>query len=233
MKTLAIDTSSLACSCAAVEDGQLRAECYLRTGLTHSRTLAGLIRETMAHAGWRADAIDRLAVCAGPGSYTGLRIGVSTVKGMAAAYETPCVGVSTLLSLAENVALYDGTVCAALDARAGQVYAALFEIRGGEISRLTEDDAMKLTELGTILPDGSLVVGDGALLVCKAFPEKNLRAAPEALRYQRASSAAFLAEKAEPVPASRLVPDYHRLSQAERERAAREKQQTCSENPLS
>lgn len=222
MKTLAIDTSSLACSCAAVEDGILRSESYLHTGLTHSRTLAGLIRETMARAGWTAGELDRLAVCTGPGSYTGLRIGVSTAKGMAAACGTPCVGVSTLEALAQNVSCRDGTVCAALDARAGQVYAALFSVREGVVSRLTDDDAMKLCELEAILPEGATVVGDGTMLVCGAFPQKHLRAAPAALRYQRASSAAFLAEKAAPVPAERLVPDYHRLSQAERERAARE-----------
>ncbi len=221
MKILGIDTSSLACSCAAVEDGEIRSECYLRTGLTHSRTLAGLIRDTLAHAGWTAADLDRLAVCSGPGSYTGLRIGVSTVKGMAAAYGTPCVGVSTLESLAQNVVCRDGVVCAALDARAGQVYAAVFSILNGGITRLYPDSALSLSELEAVLPEGSLVVGDGTSLVCASFPDKHLVAAPAALRYQRASSAAILAQNARTVPAGQLVPEYHRLSQAERERAAR------------
>lgn len=218
MKTLGIDSSSLACSCALVEDGVLRAECFLHAGLTHSRTLTALIRRTLQSADVSVADIDRIAVCIGPGSYTGLRIGVSAAKGFAMAHNTPCVGVSTLLSLAQNVSCYTGTVCAALDARAGQVYAALFSITDGVITRLTDDDATTLDTLGRQLPDGALVVGDGAMLVASHFPEKALRVAPAALRYQRASSAAILAEGMEAKPGAQLIPDYHRKSQAERER---------------
>ena len=226
MKTLGIDTSSLACSCALVEDGVLRSECFLHAGLTHSRTLTTLLRQTLGQAGVSPKDLDRIAVCVGPGSYTGLRIGVSAAKGFAMANGTPCVGVSTLLSLAQNVVCRDGTVCAVLDARAGQVYAALFEIQNGRITRLTKDDAMTLDALGTLLPNGCLVVGDGTALVVGAFPEKHLLAAPAVLRYQRASSAALLSEGMEAAPAALLLPDYHRKPQAEREREARLAQKT-------
>jgi len=221
LKTFAIDTSSLACSCALVQDGALVCESYLHTGLTHSRTLTAMIRETLARAETDPNDLDRLAVCVGPGSYTGLRIGVSAVKGMAAANGTPCVGVSTLEALAYNVACRDGIVCAALDARVGQVYAALFSVENGAVTRLTDDDALSFAALGAILPEGALVVGDGAALVCGRFPEKRLICAPPALRYQRAASAALLAETREAGPAAALKPDYHRKSQAEREREAR------------
>lgn len=221
LKTLGIDTSSLACSCAVVEDGKLLAECYLRTGLTHSRTLTTLMRQTLSNAGCTGREIDRVAVSAGPGSYTGLRIGVATAKGFAMANHTPCVGVSTLLSLAQNAACHEGIVCSVLDARAGQVYAALFERKDGSLRRLTDDDAMKLSELAAILPEGALAVGDGARLLVSSLPEKHLIAAPEALCYQRASSTALLAESMQTVPAALLLPDYHRKPQAEREREAR------------
>ena len=225
MTTLAVDTSSKACSCALVRGGTLLAECYLNVGLTHSATLMRLVGDTLGHAGLGPGAVDRLAVTVGPGSYTGLRIGMAAVKGMALAGDLPCVGVSTLLSLAYNLLCFEGTVCVALDARVGQVFAALFSVRGGEVSRLTEDAAMTLEELGRILPEGAMVCGDGTELVCRAFGEaKRLRPAPAALRFQRASSAALAAEGLSEVPASALTVAYHRLSQAERERAARERQ---------
>ena len=138
MTTLAVDTSSKACSCALVRGGTLLAECYLNVGLTHSATLMRLVGDTLGHAGLGPGAVDRLAVTVGPGSYTGLRIGMAAVKGMALAGDLPCVGVSTLLSLAYNLLCFEGMVCAALDARVGLVFAALFSVRGGEVSRLTE-----------------------------------------------------------------------------------------------
>lgn len=223
MKLLAVDTSSKACSCAVVRDGFLLAQGYLNTGLTHSRTLMPMLRRTLEGAGLQVRDMDALAVAAGPGSYTGLRIGVSAVKGMAQAWGLPCVGVSTLLSLAQNVICYEGVVCAALDARVGQVYTALFEIHSGGINRLTDDEATTLEQLGKILPPGSLVVGDGTELVVSHFANRNLIAAPPALRYQRASSVALLAEHMTGTPAALLVPDYHRKSQAEREREAKER----------
>lgn len=222
MTILSIDTSSKACSCSVIRDGKLLSECYLNTGLTHSRTLASVIRRTLEQAEVLPNEIDRVAVTNGPGSYTGLRIGVAAAKGFAAAYNIPCVGVSTLLSLAQNVSCHEGYVLAALDARVKQVYAALFKTENGVITRLTEDDAIPLDRLCDMLPEKALVVGDGAELVCSLFPGRLLTPAPEALRYQRASSAGFIAENSDTVSAEKLLPDYHRKSQAEREREARE-----------
>ena len=222
MLTLSLDTSSKSCSCALCDGELLLAECYLNAGLTHSRTLTRLIEDALAHAERDTGDIERIAVSVGPGSYTGLRIGLSAAKGMALANGLPCAGVSTLYALAHNLACCDGVICAVLDARVGQVFAALFEGKDGTVSRLTEDDALTLERLGELLPDGAWLVGDGAELVHRRFPEKALRLAPAALRYLRAASVAAAAEHLPDTPAEELVPDYHRLSQAERERAARQ-----------
>ena len=244
MITLAVDTSSKACSCALLRDGMLLGESYCNNGLTHSATLMVLVENTLCaanqsgprscfHAKQRVYFTDTKAapVNVGPGSYTGLRIGLAAVKGMALAYGTPCVGVSTLLSLAYNVLPFEGVVCAALDARVGQVFAALFRIAAGKVTRLTEDNAMTLEALGAQLPDGAMLCGDGAQLVYGRFPEKGLRLSPAALQYQRAASVALAAEaEGHPaVGAAALKAEYHRKSQAEREREA--KQQTEEEKP--
>ncbi|MEG1774176.1 MAG: tRNA (adenosine(37)-N6)-threonylcarbamoyltransferase complex dimerization subunit type 1 TsaB, partial [Oscillospiraceae bacterium] len=196
---------------------------YLHAGLTHSRSLTALISGVLSHAGLCCAQLDGYVVTTGPGSYTGLRIGLATVKGMAMAQDRPCVGVSTLHALAYNLLACDGIVCAVLDARVSQVFAALFEVRDGQVRRLTPDDAMTLEALGSLLPDGARAVGDGAELACERFgKEKGLRLAPAPLRFARASSAG-LAAALERLPACRaaeLAPNYHRLSQAERERAA-------------
>lgn len=224
MIMLAVDTSSKACSCALMRDGLLLSESYCNNGLTHSSTLMALVENTLGTANLPFEAIDRLAVSVGPGSYTGLRIGLSAVKGMALPYDTPCVGISTLLSLAYNMLPFEGVVCAALDARVGQVFAALFSVKAGKITRLTEDSAITLEALGEILPDGAMICGDGAQLVCDHFPGKGLRPAPAALQYQRAAAVAQAAitEDYPPVPAAELTAEYHRKSQAEREREAKQ-----------
>jgi len=224
---LALDTSSRACSCAVFDGAKLVAEGYLNGGLTHSATLTMLVENTLSTARLKFADIDCIAVSAGPGSYTGLRIGLAAAKGMAMGRNIPCIAVSTLMALAYNLTMFQGAVCAALDARAGQVYAAMFEAKDGNITRLTEDKAMTLSELGEILPEGAAVCGDGAALVQRSFPEKKLVMPPDSLVYQRASSVALLAltEKYEPVPAAQLEALYHRKSQAEREREAKDKNQ--------
>jgi len=220
---LALDTSSKACSCAVFENEQLLAEGYLNCGLTHSATLTALIENTMKTARKSFDEIDSIALTVGPGSYTGLRIALSAAKGMAMVKKLPCIPVSTLLSLAYNLTMYNGVVCAALDARVGQVFAALFEVKNGKVTRLTDDAAITLAELGELLPNGAAVCGDGARLVVKSFPEKELILPPDNFIYQRAASAALaaFAENIEAVPADELEAKYHRKSQAEREREAK------------
>lgn len=226
MKLLALDSSSRACSAAVAEDGVLLSECYLNNGLNHSRTLLPLIESALRNVSFTFSDLDQIAVSAGPGSFTGLRIGLATVKGIAFPGNLPCIPVSTLLALAYNAAGLEGTVLAALDARAGQVYAALFEAGIGadgetEVRRLWEDAPMTLQELADKVPAGALAVGDGAALVCRAMPEKGLRPAPERIRYQRASSVAAAALGLPAVPAEELCPIYLRKPQAEREREAR------------
>ncbi len=222
MITLAIDSSSKSCSCALTGENRLIAESFLDCGLTLSRTLAALVANMMTGAGVSFDEIGRYAVSIGPGSYTGLRIGLAAVKGMAFGRKTPCVGVSTLLSLAYNLLTCDVTVCAVLDARVSQVFAALFRIRGHAVERLTDDAAMPLDTLGELLPFGAVAVGDGAQLAAARFgAEKGLRLAPEALRLARASSVAFAAGDNPGVCAGALHLEYHRKSQAQREREQR------------
>lgn len=220
---LAIDTSSKACSCAVFDGDRLISESYLNCGLTHSATLTVLIRDILAAAKMSFEDIDKIALSVGPGSYTGLRIALAAAKGMALGRDIPCIPVSTLLSLAYNMTLFEGTVCAALDARVGQVFAALFEIKGGKVKRITPDAAITLEELSKILPEGAAVCGDGARLVLKTFPEKNLRAVADQVMYQRASSVALAAitEEYKAVSPSELEALYHRKSQAEREREAK------------
>ncbi len=222
---ISVDTSSKACSCALTEGDKLVAENYLNCGLTHSATLTVLIEDMLSAAKIGFDKIDGIAVNVGPGSYTGLRIGLAAVKGMATAKNIPCAGVSTLLSLAYNLLPFEGIVCAALDARVGQVFAALFEIKNGKVKRLTEDMATTLEELEKLLPEKAMVCGDGTELVCKRFPQKELIPAPTALRYQRASSvaSAAAAEMIPMMPAEKLEAAYHRKSQAEREREVKTK----------
>ena len=122
---LALDTSSKACSCALFEGERLIAEGYLNCGLTHSATLTALIKQTLETARADFESVEKIALSVGPGSYTGLRIGLAAAKGIAFGRDIPCVPVSTLLSLAYNLPMYEGVVCAALDARVGQVFTAL------------------------------------------------------------------------------------------------------------
>jgi len=218
LKILAIDTSSQACSVCIVEDGFLLSESYINTGLTHSRTLSPMVKKTLDQVNLKASDINLVAVSEGPGSYTGLRIGMAEAKGFAFSNNLPCVSVSTLLSLAQNVINYDGFVVAALDARVNQFYCAIFKIKDQKIERITEDSALKFEELEKILPDKFLVVGDGAKLLASKVKDKEILLAPANLSYQRASSIALLALDSNQVTASQLVPNYHRKSQAEREK---------------
>ena len=227
MKILAVESSAVAAGAALVEDGKLLGECFLNVGLTHSCTLMPMIESVLRFADVPVRDVDLFAVSNGPGSFTGVRIGVSTVKGMAQPLGKKCAGVSTLLAMAYNLVGTDALICCAMDARCRQVYTALFESRDGRIVRLTDDAAVSLDALGEILRAYGrrvVVVGDGAELCYAAFsgvlPDVEL--APAALRYQRASgvAAAVWAEGAETiaVPAEELSVSYLRLSQAERER---------------
>ncbi|MCI8624599.1 MAG: tRNA (adenosine(37)-N6)-threonylcarbamoyltransferase complex dimerization subunit type 1 TsaB [Provencibacterium sp.] len=230
MKLLAIESSSRAASCALVTDGTLTGEYFLNCGLTHSQTLMPLI-ERLCHEAGPLQAVDRIAVSSGPGSFTGLRIGLASAKAIGSALGVPVAGVSTLLALCYNLLGFEGICCAALDARRAQIYGALFYLHDGKAQRLTADAALPLDEMaGQITAQAArlgnpqtpvFLVGDGAELCYSAFCRKGLsqaRLAPAPLRLQRASSVAYAAlEEGGWQAAGDLVPQYLRLSQAERE----------------
>ncbi|MCD8145251.1 MAG: tRNA (adenosine(37)-N6)-threonylcarbamoyltransferase complex dimerization subunit type 1 TsaB [Oscillospiraceae bacterium] len=227
MKLLALESSAVAASCCICVDGQLLAQSFQNNGLTHSRTLLPMVTAMLENCGLTLAEMDGIAVAAGPGSFTGLRIGVSAAKGLAWAENKPVYGVSTLEAMAWNPGLESGLICCAMDARRKQVYNALFQAECGVPVRLTEDRAIAVAEL---LQDERLIrqpvtlVGDGARLCWQAGQENGLawRLAPEHLLHQSAWGVAKAAlkkiEAGETGSAADLVPNYLRLSQAERER---------------
>ena len=225
MKILAIETSAKSVSAAVVENGVPLASAYQNMGLTHSRTLMPLVDGMLSAAGLRVRDMDLLAAANGPGSFTGLRIGVSALKGLAWALEKPCCGVSTLAAMARNVAFCDGLVVCAMDARRQQVYNAVFEAKGGSLTRLTPDRAIALEELAAELredPRPKIIVGDGARLCLAHMAEAGIpcRLAPAHLVMQNAMSVALEAEElaaaGKLVSPQALEPVYLRPTQADR-----------------
>ena len=170
MKILALETSAKSVSTAVVENGAPLAYAYQCTGLTHSRTLMPMVDAMLKNAELTLGDMDAVAVAAGPGSFTGLRIGIAAVKGLAWAADKPCFGVSTLEAMAQNLAHMDGLLVCAMDARRNQVYNALFEAKNGVLTRLMPDRAIAVTELAEELRGETrrlLVLGDGGRL-CRA-----------------------------------------------------------------
>ena len=231
MLICSIDSSATPASVCLLEDGKLVAEYYLNTGFTHSQTLMAMLESVLLISGRKAEEIDLYAVNSGPGSFTGVRIGVSAVKGMAYAQDKPCVEISTLESMAYNFLGSHAIICACMDARRKQVYHGLFRVDGDHVERLCEDKAIAIDELLGGLPKGEeiILVGDGAELVYQSADDPAVRLAPPNLRYQRASSVALAAveiyKRGEVVSPAALMPRYLRLSQAERERNAKIKQE--------
>ena len=230
MKILALETSAKSVSAAVVENGAVLASAYQNIGLTHSVTLMPLIDSMLKNAGLTARDMGLIAVAAGPGSFTGLRIGVSAAKGLAWALELPCCGVSTLEAMAQNGRLFTGTVVCAMDARRKQVYNALFLATGTGLERLTPDRAISLEDLGAELKNyenSKIVVGDGAKLCYTYLSEQGIacRMAPPDSLYQNAVGVGLAAERmaaeGRMATAQELRPVYLRLSQAERERLAK------------
>ena len=224
MVILGIESSAVSASAALVKDGKLLSEAFLNVGLTHSVTLLPLIRQVVEGAGLAVSDIDAVAVSNGPGSFTGVRIGVATAKGIAQPEDKKCVPLSTLEVIAKPLESTGVYAVAVMDARCNQVYCGIFLVDGEEITRLTEDMALKIDELEKILPDYENVVfvGDGARL---CHSKLGYEIAPAGQLYQRGSSVAFAAEKSfseeNTVTAAELMPAYLRLPQAERELKAR------------
>ena len=233
MLILALESSAVACSAALWGDEGFIAQSYQSGGLTHSATLLPMVRDLLDNCGVTLEAVDVIAVAAGPGSFTGLRIGVATAKGLAWGEDKDCAPCSTLESMAWPLAFcQDAVIVCAMDARRKQVYNALFLADGQGLTRLTPDRAISLEELGEELKKiekTKIVVGDGAGLCYNTLHERvaDMQLAPQALRMQTAWGVARAAveriNRGELVKGRELVPVYHRLSQAERERLEREK----------
>ena len=231
MLILAFESSARPASVALLRDGKLLAQSTQVSALTHSRTLLPMAEDLLKNTGLSLAEIDAIAVAQGPGSFTGIRIGVSTVKGLCWGAEKPCIGVSTLEAMAWHGLAAGGLVCSVMDARRAQVYNALFRIEGGRPRRLCPDRAISLEELSAQLRElgeSVFLVGDGAELTKAYLDGQGLpcRLAPENLLWQDAWGVAMAAQDKEPVSGAELLPVYLRLSQAERERQARmEKEQ--------
>ena len=230
MLILAFETSAKAASVALTEGGKLLGEAYQNTGLTHSQTLMVMAEDVLKQCGKLAADVEAVAVAEGPGSFTGVRIGVAAAKGFAWGKEIPCYGVSTLEAMAESLGAFNGYVCPCMDARRSQVYNALFLAEGGKLTRVSEDRAIALADLKEELknlPKSVFLVGDGANLCYNTLKEDvpNLVLPPEHRIHQRAVGVAILAQRmadAGLAPSGgELTPNYLRLSQAEREKLER------------
>ncbi|HIQ78983.1 MAG TPA: tRNA (adenosine(37)-N6)-threonylcarbamoyltransferase complex dimerization subunit type 1 TsaB [Candidatus Scatomorpha intestinavium] len=228
MLILGIESSAKAASAALCRDGELIAQYYQCAGLTHSRTLLPMAEELLHGTDTALGDLDGVAVAVGPGSFTGVRIGVAAVKGLCFGAEKPAAGVSTLEAMAWNglAAAPGEIVCCCMDARRGQVYNALFEISDGAPARLVPDRAVTLEELAAeLLGYGRAVflTGDGAQLALGALSAAGLscRLAPGPLLMQSAWGVCMAARGLEMQSAEKLLPVYLRLSQAERERQER------------
>lgn len=227
MLILALESSAKAASVALMKDRTLIAQYSQCSGLTHSRTLLPMLEDMLKNTETKIGDIDLIAVAHGPGSFTGIRIGVSTVKGLAWASDKKCVGVSTLEAMAWHGTAAGGLICPVMDARRSQVYNALFEIdENGSPRRLTEDRPIALEELARELKAmgrEAWLVGDGAEISYAYLTSAGVpcRMAPENLRFQSGWGVGMAALDKTPGTADDLLPVYLRLSQAERERQER------------
>lgn len=230
MKILGVESSATAASAAVFCDGKLASMQFTNTGLTHSQTLMPMIEGALGAVGVEIKDIDCLAAAVGPGSFTGVRIGVSTVKGLAFSNDIKCIGVSSLEAIAKPFESSGNYVVSLMDARCKQFYTASFSSEGGMLLRETEDEAISIDEIKERLLklDGRdiILAGDGAKLAYDMLSGEvsNVYLAPPSVRYQNAGSVcevaydAFLKEGEKALTdSSLLVPSYLRLSQAERE----------------
>ena len=231
MLILAFETSAKAASVALLEDNKLLGESYQNTGLTHSQTLMVMAEDLLRQCGKTVRDVTGVAVAEGPGSFTGVRIGVSAAKGLAWGSQIPCFGVSTLEAMAAGLGVHQGIICPVMDARRNQVYNALFRVEAGKCTRITEDRAISLEDLAQEIKNSQepiFLVGDGSILCYNVLLERvpQLVLPPEHRMHQRATGVAILAGRralaGETPSGAALTPNYLRLSQAERERQARE-----------
>ena len=226
MLILAFESSARPASVALVREGRLLAQSLQVSTLTHSRTLLPMAEDLLKNTGVALSEVDAIAVAQGPGSFTGIRIGVSTVKGLCWGAEKPCIGVSTLEAMAWHGLAAGGLICPVMDARRSQVYNALFRIEGGTPVRMCQDRAISLDDLSKELltvEEGVFLLGDGAALTKDYLDAQGIpcQIAPGNLVWQDAWGVALAAQGKNPISAADLLPVYLRLSQAERERQER------------
>lgn len=227
MRILGVDSTATAASCAVYEDGKIRSLIYSNTGLTHSQTLLPMVDDALKKAGIAIDDIDLFAVSNGPGSFTGVRIGVSAVKGLAQPLNKKCITVSTLETIAKPLQNTGCYAVAVMDARCNQVYTAQFDCEGG-FKRVTEDEAINIDELTGKLSSVNkqvVLIGDGADVTYKKMVDviPSVKKAVPSICYQSAADVTLIAaekiannEDNEQI-AKDILPNYLRLSQAERE----------------
>lgn len=226
MKILAIDSTAATASVAVCDDDKLLSLWTHNNGLTHSESLLPMVESLLKYCGLTVDDIELFAVSAGPGSFTGVRIGAATVKGLAYGRNIPCIGVSTLDALAYNLVCCEGIICPAMNARRDQVYTAIFESDGKALTRITPDSAISISELEELLGKYSdkkiFFCGDGYSLVRKNIKGENIQNTPEHLVWQNAYSVAECAkalyDNGVRTTDRELMPTYLRMPQAERER---------------
>lgn len=228
MKIFSVDSAAAAGSAALLEDERLLAESFRNEGLTHSQTLMLRCDEVFRQTGVRPAEVDLFAVTAGPGSFTGLRIGIGTVKGMAFALCKPCCAVSSFAALAEAAREQSGEILAVLDARQKRVYCEGFRVENGQLCPALPKQILPIAELLAALSAAGLqyplVVGDAAEAVCGALGG---RAETDARFFQIHAAAvgavaARMAAAGETCSADALRPSYLQLSQAERARQSGE-----------
>ncbi|MBR2387828.1 MAG: tRNA (adenosine(37)-N6)-threonylcarbamoyltransferase complex dimerization subunit type 1 TsaB [Clostridia bacterium] len=232
MKILAFDSTAVTASVAVAEDERLLAEITLNNGNTHSETLLPMAESLFRMLSITAEDIDLFATSSGPGSFTGVRIGAATLKGMAFGRGKPCVGISTLEALAYNLRTHKGIICPVMNARRSQVYTAIFESDGERVTRLSEDMAIAAEELDERLSPYTLpvyLVGDGIEVALECFKKTKAIAASENERYQSGYSVSQVAlalyKEGKYTSDAEVTATYLRLSQAERERLEHENKQ--------
>lgn len=226
MKILALESSAKAASVALCENSDLILQYFQNSGHTHSRTLLKMTEDLLGNIGLKTCDLDVIAVASGPGSFTGIRIGVSAAIGLAWGAGKPVCGVSTLESMAYHIEEPDYTICPVMDARRGQVYNALFQNTDGSVERLTPDRAISILDLMSEAKSDKkpfMLLGDGAHLCYNAFWENGIfcRLSPPLLRLQSAWGVACASLNAPKAAPEALKPNYLRVSQAERERNAK------------
>ena len=224
MLILALESSAKPASVAVCKDGKLIGLYFQNSGLTHSRTLLMMTESLLKNLGMAISDIELIAVARGPGSFTGVRIGVSAAKGLAWGAGIPACGVSTLESMAFQTPEHGVILCPVMDARRSQVYNALFKWQGESPVRLCQDRAIGLEDLASDLRNRKepvLLIGDGASMSHSYLSGSGISChmAPELMLYQTAYGVALAAANADPIQAKDLEPVYLRPSQAERERS--------------